>query len=488
MRESSVEITKLCESWWGKLADSTKVDQHRFAEQLLGLLGWKDLKPVETKFMAVVEDSDTSAGGNICTACYMLRGSGQASIAVYFVMPGALEPPTPVIQRGLDFCETTRWLVNETRAMHVDYAFMTDLYRSYLYDVRSDDLLLHANSPVEFKREFVEILSRPNVERGSLEEVRRQPRSYIARQLREWCHHWCETLVAEAKVGEDTAFLALDRLLVLRYLFDHDILKRTGWRLRQRFADLVTKAFSAQPRGVGRLLTGLFHDIWFDWKADLFAAVPALDAVLAKDAVASELLREFCLHSRDKFGIATILESFNYGDAAEKARVRMVPEPDEEREAYLSKQRMDTIDSVRIELDLADEGYRSIFFWFDKLVDLYERLEVEYDLKSLRSASASQELDLFAWSEMAAKRPHALADKFQHVVENGMTIFYSSPRQLRTARLMLYLHLINRYDQAKQKFVRFPKIEGVFKLRPRVLESDRKRIFQTAPKEEEWYL
>jgi hypothetical protein len=37
-RASSQEVTRLCESWWTKLADSTKAEQHRVAEHVLELL------------------------------------------------------------------------------------------------------------------------------------------------------------------------------------------------------------------------------------------------------------------------------------------------------------------------------------------------------------------------------------------------------------------------------------------------------------------
>ena len=199
------------------------------------------------------------------------------------------------------------------------------------------------------------------------------------------------------------------------------------------------------------------------------------------------LLKESALHSRTKFSIATILESFNYGEAAEKARVRMVPDANEDRDAYLAKQTAATIDDVRIELDLVDEGYRAIFHWFDKLVLLYQRLETEVDAQAHQDPSTQEEMDLFAWSERAAKRPKALADNLQYAVEHGMTIYYTSPRQLRTARLMLYLHLISRYYQTKQCFTHFPRMDNVLKPRPRMLDSDKKWIYQPPVSEyEEW--
>ena len=475
MMESAHEIAKLCESWWGKLADNTKPDQHRFAEQLLDLLGWSEVAPIESK----------PVFAHLGSTSYVLRAA-QTSLALHFVMPGSLEPPSSLIKRGLDFCETTRLLVNETRALNLDYVFVSDLYRSYLYDARTDEFLMHADTPAEFRRELVDVLSQNGVEHGSLEEVRRPPRSEVARRLREWCHHWCETIVTEGRLTEEAGTLAIDRLLMLRYLFEHDILKRTGWRLRKRFSELVGKAFSSEARGCGSQLCALFHDIWFDWKADLFAAVPALDAILEQDRIAVPLLKESALHSRTKFSIATLLESFNYGDAAEKARVRMVPDANEDRESSLAKQTVATIDDLHVEIDLADEGYRAIFYWFDRLVTLYQRMSTDFDAQADRAVASQKEVDLFAWSEIAATRPQALGDKLQYAVENGLAIYYSTPRQLRTARLMLYLHLVSRYYQTKQRFTHFPCMENLFKPRPRVLDSDRKRIYSRQPEADEW--
>jgi len=487
VRESSCEITRLCESWWGKLADNTKADQHRFAEQLLALLGWQN--PNGKQGMVTPFPAPADKPGPFPHFSYILRGTSQNSIAAHFVMPGTLEPPMLVTQRGLDFCDATRTLVQITADLNIDYAFVTDLHRSYFYDARAEELLLTANSPAEFRRDFVGVLTRSNVERGSLEEVRRQPRSFTARQLREWCQHWCEILTGDHKLSEEHAQLAIDRLLVLRYLLDHDILKRTGWRLCKRFEDLAAKCMRGDTRGVGRQFRALCHDIWFDWKATIYAHEPALDAVLEDDRVAGPLLREFALHSRNKFSIATILESFNYGDAAEKARVRMVPDLNEEREEYLARQTLAGIDDVRLEIDLADEGYRAIFYWFDRLVALYETLEVEFNTTAYAEPVAGDgEMDLFAWSEVASKRPESLSDKYQYAVEKGLILYYSAPRQLRTARLMLHLHLISRYHQSGQRFPRFPDMDRVFQSRPRVLDTDRKWIYQGRTAEDEWYM
>ncbi len=262
--EALGKITKLCEAWWERLSDSTRADHQKYAEQFLGLLGWSDTALIDTSLRE----------GALSSASFVLRGGGESAVAAHFVMPGSLDPPSSLVERGLDCCEATRLLVNGTRKLNIRYAFVTDLFRSYLYDAHTDELLLHADTPDVFHREIAGVLVRSHVERGSLEEVRRNPRSYAARQLREWCRHWCDAIVSDSDLDKETGSLAIDRLLVLRYLFDHDIMKRSDWRLGQRFSQVIARAFGPEPKGTGKALTTLFHDIWFDWKGGLFRPFP----------------------------------------------------------------------------------------------------------------------------------------------------------------------------------------------------------------------
>ena len=49
MRDTSAKITELCEAWWGRLADSTRAEQHHYAEQFLELLGWPQALPFSAR-------------------------------------------------------------------------------------------------------------------------------------------------------------------------------------------------------------------------------------------------------------------------------------------------------------------------------------------------------------------------------------------------------------------------------------------------------
>jgi len=472
------ELEKLCAHWWERLADSTKGQQHHFAERFLELLGWQEPTPIAVQALAP----------RLSTMAYILRGSGTDCIAACFVMPGALEPPTSVQERGVDFCETTRILVNAAQALRTRFAFITDMHRSFLYDAQTEEILLFADTPEAFRGEMEEVLQASAVHNGSLEQLRRQPRSYAARQLREWVQRWEQTIANQGRLPQETASLSLDRLIVLQYLVQHDILKRSGWRMQKRFGDLLARAMEGETNGTGRALTSLWHDVWMDWKAELFAPMPALDEVIARDEITGPLLREFAFQSRGKFAEMTVLEMFNHGDAAEKARVRTIPEPDEERMTTLAKQTVETIDECTVKIDLADEGYRSIFYWFDQLTAVYDRLEYAYDMQQQSQTPRTTDEDLFAWSERDAGRPGALGDKLQYAVEHGLVVYYGSPRQLRVATLILYLHIIHRYERAKVRFTRFPALEQALQERPKFLDSDRRSIFlgSEAMPEDNW--
>lgn len=465
MKESSDKIVRLCESWWTTLANSTRSDEHQFAGQLLALLGWTGPEA------APVSPAWTKTPG----VCCVLRGGGDLAVAAYFVGPGLLEPPGALVERNLDFCAATRALTADTRAANIPYAFITDLYRSYLYDIRGDELLLHADTPVEFEREIAPVLVRDDVERGALEEVRRQPRSYAARQLREWCQRWSAQLSAgNPLISEESAAAAIDRLFVLGFLLSHDVLRNSGCELQKSWDGLCALAACDPPEGCGKALTELFGELWTKWGAGVFAPVAHLEDALSSDMTVALVLREFALLSRGKFSIATILESFNYGEPAEKARVRMVPEPNKDREAYLAKQTAETIGEARIELDIAYEGYRAVFYWFDKLVALYERLEASFDGQPRNDAPVSGGLDLLTWAEEAASKPRALGDKRAFAAESGLVIYCASPRQWRIARMMLCLHFIGRCYQAHDYPARFPGLHETIKPRPRTLDVDRR--------------
>ena len=463
MRDSSLEITRLCEAWRDRIADASRIDQGRYAEELLRLLGWDQPLPFSPK-----EGAEA-----LSAAPYLLRAAGQTSVGAYFVMPGTLEPPSALAGRGLDYCVATRVLTDEARSLNVNYVLITDLYRSYLYEVPSDELLLFADDPKTFNAIFTPVLKKSEMERGALEEVRRPPRSEVARKLRDWSQRWIETIAAYGQISEDCASLAVDRLLVIRHLFDRDILRRTKGRLQQRFMDLTDRAWEHRSEGTGRQLVKLFHDMWLDWRIDLFEATLEIDQVLEMDNIAVPLLKECSLLSNAKFNFATILESFNDGDPAEKMRVRLVPDTNEEREAYLNRQNLDTVDEARLEIDLLEDGYRAIFHWFDKVVALYERLAIDFELKSDRENPEPEEMDLFAWSERNAHRPEACTGHMAYACERGFGIYYNSPRQYRIARLMLTLHLISRYHETRQAIDTFPSLRNVLVQRPKVLSADR---------------
>ncbi len=454
---TSKELEQLCASWRDQLAEATRTGQTKYARRFLALLGW-------TKPPLLNPDEDPVSG----PPAFRLEAGGR-SVAAYFVPPGLLDPPAAVFEKGLDFCAATRAFVDGAYCHNVHYVFITDMFRFYLYDMRTEELLLSANAPDEFQRELGPALNHADAAQGSLDELRRQPRSYLARQLREWSQRWAKTLADATNQSAETTTLLVDRMVVLRFLLDRGVIKRGGRRLRERLGQLCQRALTKNEDGCGKGLASLCHDIYFDWKAEIFAPAPDVDQCLERNDLAAGLLAEFSLLSRGKFIQPVILESFNFGPADEKARVRTIPEDDEDRRRMLQKTTADNVDALRIEVDLMDEGYRSVGHWFDAVVAVYEEIERDFDAQAAEKSPD----DLFAWSEIDAQRPKALQDRFRYAAETGLVVYYATARQYRTARLMMYLHLIERYDRNRALFKRFPRLEASLTPRPKNYERNR---------------
>lgn len=455
MQNSASEIAKLCEAWWGRLTDSSKVEHRAYVMKLLALLDW-DLP---------IPFSPPETAERLNALTYLLRGDGQTTIATYFLMPGSLDAPSTVIEKGLDYCPTTRALTEESQSPNISYVLISDLYRSYFYDARTDELLLHADDPDAFNREIAEYLKRGRVARGALEEIRREPRSVTARRLRDWRKRWKRAFSEYNQVSESMLDALMDRLIVIRFLFRHDILRRTRRRLIARFLEIVEEAAkdnSTTQRNCGGKLVRLFHDMWLDWSADMFRPLEELDDLLEDNELVAPMLKEFMLLAQSKFSIATILESFNYGDPPEKMRVRMVPDENEERDAYLKRQQLDSIDEARIELQVHDEGYRAIFHWVDKLIAAYDRLDLEFEAKTHHQMPEQGDVDLFAWSAVDSRRPAACTDKVRQACVKGFGIYYNSERELRISRLLFVLHIITLCAKKQQTTEQLPSLEAVF--------------------------
>lgn len=473
------QITQLCESWWEHVADLPVARQGRYAEELLRLLGWETPLPFSPKEIAQ----------GLGAQPYLLRAHGKTVCVVYLVQPGTIEAPSAVLERGLDYCPAARLLAEEAHVLGIPRALITDLYRTYLYDSTTGELLRAADDPRQFNHDLVPVLERERVERGALDELRGPTRMAAGRQLRAWCERWTRLLARHARLPEERASLVLDRLIVVRFLFERDILRRTRWRLEQRFEELIDRAATHRAHGVGAALVSLFHDMWFDWRIDLFEVVPELDRALEDDEIAVPMLREFALLSDGKFLFDTILESFNFGDPSEKLRVRMVPEGNEERDNYLSQVTLATVDEARVEIDLTEEGYRAMTYWFDRMIGLYDRVENDFrkmfyakEQQAAKEAEESGSPDLFDWAVIDGERPRACADKFAHACTSGFGAFYTGYRQYRTARMVLTLHLIERAHETGLAFNHLPSVRSVLMPRPDLLTPARlMRVKEAAP-------
>lgn len=460
MKDPAGELVDLCEAWWERCATAPGDDLKEWAAKYMRLLGWEERAAFSSLF-----DDETA----------LVKAPDGISLACYFTAPEVLETPSEVQGRELDFCSGTRLRIAEAREQLFDYMLVTDFYRTYLYDVETDELLLTSDSPRSFLTTIYDEISKECVDQGSLREIRRNPRSYLGRQLREWRHRWSETLEQRSIASPSVADALMDRLLVLRFLAQREAGRKGESGLRNRISALGERARGPECEACGQDLAKLFLGIHSSRRMGLFQPLPELDTLLGQGKTVAPILSEFMLLSEAKFTIPTVLESFNFGDASEKARVRLVPGKDVDRESFLEEQTLDTVDGFQIEVDVVEEGYRAIGFWLEKLLSLYRRLKVEIESGVGEADQDSRD------SSAHRERPRATRDMHRFAVEHALRIYYMTDRQYRTASLMFYLYIIQSYAQSHEAFAHFPKLEDALVQRPTLLESEKKWLYQPPP-------
>lgn len=457
MRDTGLELKAVCEAW-----QAASLDLQACARRFLAILGWDLPLPFSPG------EGVASTGA----VPFLLRADSGETVATLFLRPGRLEPPLGLTERGLDFCKVTRLLVNSVRTLNLRYLLISDMNSAYLYDLAEDALLLFADTPQEFRDELAVALRRDSVERGTLGELRRPPRSVMSRQLREWRLFWVKQFTTRTLCETASAHLLIDRIFVVRYILANKVFRRTRGHFQKRFSDLTRAAWGGQADRAGEALSALFHDMWFDWRIDLFEPDTDLERALGQHELVARLLVDASLLSQGKLDTATILESFNHGDPQEKLRVRMVPDANEDREHYLATQSLGSVDDARVVVDLKEEGYRAIFFWFDRVVSVYERLTSVYESQQQAAPAPDDSFDLFAWSAVDAARPDACADVLAHACTHGFGILCGDATQYHISRLLFTMHLVKRYAERNHAVERFPSFEAIFEERPEVMGVD----------------
>ncbi|HPP59066.1 MAG TPA: hypothetical protein PLT82_08040 [Candidatus Hydrogenedens sp.] len=455
---SSLQIP---ESWWKWAQASQGVERYRYIEDFFHRLGWKSFIPLP----------ETEIIKNTGTFPFLLTTAKGKGFYIAIVPDNLLHVPSRVKNDYLDFCPVSRLLIDEFSGEHSPYLLITDFGKFHFYSIPEQTLLLWADYPAQFQAEIAPLLFEMAIDNGSLDEIPQIPKSTMARELREWNSSWVKKLMQFSDLPEEKTNIIIDRLFIIHHVFSNKIFWKTREFLEERLLDLIDLAITQQQSaGIGEALISLFHDMWFDWRINVFQIDTEIDRVLSEDEIATELLYEYPLLSPKKFETSVMLESFNYGDALERMRIRMIPEPNPDREAYLHTQTKETIDQAQIEVDISEEGYRAILFWFDRLIKCYEMLE-EKEMAKLPPAENVD--DLWTWGHRNNDIPMTFRNKIQQACLHGFRIYYQNARQLRIARLLLTIHLIQLYSESKHPLEKFPSMEHIFVKKPEPIPSER---------------
>lgn len=432
------KLVELCDRWWDGVSESHG-DLAHVAREFVGVLGWDDAEWIDIDPALIARAT----------------GADGSRLDFAFLPPGYLEPSSKVSGAGLDYAPIARMVTGACRERGTRFVLVTDLGRSYLYDTEHDELLLYADSPQLFLREIFDEVTRECVDEGGLFEVRRPSRSAMARQLREWEQRWIEKLAADDDEGPGTAEQFMDQLVIARFLCENGLRTNGATQTLECLRDLISGPVTDNA---GTRWSKICQALYTKHGMAFFQPSGRMLKLTSDNAAMTTLFGELGRMSKSKFEMPCVLESFNFGEAAEKARVRLVPGPDEEREKALASQSLDTLGEFKLEIDVLEEGYRAIGHWFAELVGIYRRLGVP--MKTVTPGGREE-----------------TRDAITRAVEEGLRIYFASPRQLRTARLLLHLFVIDLYRKYGAALSRFPDIGRAFEARPTLLGKEKDWIY-----------
>jgi hypothetical protein len=457
-------VLTLCDEWWSKKQSGADPGDCRTAgETFLRLLGWKTWETISSE---------------VGDASFVVHGRrAHSTVAFHVIHKMKLELPSSLVERGMDYCDCTLMLAGEAQEDGYDFVVVTDFNRFYLYEVQSDELLVYADSPREFTTDMMEGVTKEVVDEIAFEDMHRNPKSLKARQLRRWCQDWFNKLAHREYNAERAADAILDRMVMLRFLYEHPICEMEDWSFREQFDDVASLAFEGPAEDVGEALLNVMGELNRRWGMSFFARDEQVERILLDAQVAVPLIRELALHGQAKFESSTILESFNYGDASEKARVRLVPEHSEERESLIRRLCDEVLEAGKLEVDVLDEGYRIIVHWVDRLLERYRDMGTDFSAHAGAALGLGDGNDLLQWSQVENGNGPKDDGVLQFAVKNGFRIWYDSERQYRTARVIMYMYLIEWYQQHSLPCAQFPDVGAMLDKRPAMLESDKKWIY-----------
>lgn len=327
---------------------------------------------------------------------------------------------------------------------------VTDGERTVLIDTSTECPVFLADTADRFDVVIRPVLARESVLDGSLRELPRKSFIMLARELRAWRVEWQTELAADPGIPQPAARAFLDRLMIVRAMIDSLVLDTESDRKLYEIQTAAVRELLASHRSGPDEWCRYLSTLNAEYGLDTLGLSESIDRLFEVGASGPDLCRNLLQQSRTKFTLPVVLESFNYGDPAEKCLVRMIPEFNDDIEFHLGGRIPDTMADTRISANLDELGYRGVLSLFDTLLKLYSEMNGTSDLRNRPDDR----------SDNGNGHKNVVTDAPRYIMNNCLEVNVNSEQQHRVVALLLHLHLLHYHSRSRHPFNGFPCISA----------------------------
>lgn len=344
------------------------------------------------------------------------------------------------------------------------YCVLTDIKSTYLYNIKSEEVLLYTSSLDDFELKFLPTLKREFIESGNIEKFPTKTPDLWGKELKFWMLMWHSKFSEYYPLPKSTLYLFFLRLIVISLIskgFDEDnkgffeVLYERGKRLNGNSDENEIPDYAK--------LSQVFQNFLNEYSVVVCQFDQELDRLFLRtvniESVLKDLIENFLLLSCSKFTIPALISAFDSEESAQDyvfaefnkvkpSQIKFIPTADDYHPYY----------HISVEKD----GYIEIVNAFDEAMINYELHNSWVQRELTLNRRMSVQLDIFVNNVVSMDERGLITDFIKKFIESNCYIDVKNDNESYTSILILYIKMIEWYQNHKDSVRKFPDVYKVF--------------------------
>jgi len=344
------------------------------------------------------------------------------------------------------------------------YGVFTDTKITYLYNLKNEEVLLYTNSLDDFELKFLPGMKRKFIESGNIEKFPVRTPDLWGKELKFWMLQWHNKFSEYYKIPKPTLNLFFLRLFVITLLskaFSNE--KKSIFEFGyEKIRSSNAKSENIEIADYAKL-PEIFQSFLNEYSIVICRYDQELDRLFLRtvniEKVLRKLIEDFLLLSCSKFTIPALISAFDCEESAQDyvfaefnkvkpSRIKFIPTTDDYHPFY--------------HISIEQDGYIEIVNAFDEAMINYELHNSWVERESALNRHMSVQLDIFVNNVVSMDEKGIITDFVKKFVESNCYIDVQNDNESYTSMLVLYIKMIEWYQNHKDYVRKFPDVYKVF--------------------------